>query len=176
MRQFNTGATRDTDVEKYDYEGFYHPLVVERFGQYMHHHRKQADGNLRDSDNWQRGIPIPVYVKSMLRHVISVWKGWRMQQTISEEEACAILFNVQGMLLESIKRRITNACETSTPVQQDETVQDNNDRCFSGFRAENNGPGDGGQAERDYFEPESLRLYSVPVRDKRVSRRILQGN
>lgn len=57
MREFRTGATRDNDEGKYDYEGFYHPLVVKRFGQYMDKHRKQADGKLRDSDNWQKGIP-----------------------------------------------------------------------------------------------------------------------
>ena len=41
IRQFNTGATRDTDEDKYDYEGFYSPLVMERFAQYMNKHRKQ---------------------------------------------------------------------------------------------------------------------------------------
>ena len=52
MRNFDTGATRDTDKGKNDYEGFYSPLVVEAFGDYMTKHQLQADGKLRDSDNW----------------------------------------------------------------------------------------------------------------------------
>src|SRR5580698_7792736 len=63
FRTFETGATRNLDASKYDYEGFLSPLVMERFGQYMHKHRVQADGSLRDSDNWQKGIPLQAYMK-----------------------------------------------------------------------------------------------------------------
>ena len=73
VRQFKTGATRDTDEGKYDYEGFISPLVLERFAQYMHKHRKQSDGNLRASDNWQKGIPKDAYIKSAWRHFVDWW-------------------------------------------------------------------------------------------------------
>lgn len=63
MRHFPTGATRNLDDDKIDFEGFLSPLVIERYGQYMHRHRVQADGILRDSDNWQRGIPLSAYMK-----------------------------------------------------------------------------------------------------------------
>ena len=43
-RQFSTGATRDTDEGKYDYEGFFSPLVLERYGEYMNKHRQQSAG------------------------------------------------------------------------------------------------------------------------------------
>lgn len=103
MRKFDTGATRDTDENKYDYEGFLSPLVIERFGEYMHKHRFQADGVIRDSDNWQKGIPREAYMKSMWRHFFSVWKGYRRGNDV-REDLCALLFNVQGMLHEDLKK------------------------------------------------------------------------
>jgi hypothetical protein len=102
MRTFNTGATRDSDDSKLDYEGFLSPFVIEKYAQYMHSHRKQADGKLRDSDNWQKGIPKEAYMKSMWRHFFSVWKGYRIGN-IPQEELCALIFNVMGLLHEELK-------------------------------------------------------------------------
>lgn len=102
MREFETGATRDTDEGKYDYEGFLSPQVLERFAAYMHDNRIQADGNLRDSDNWQKGIPKNAYMKSMWRHFMSVWQGHRNGE-VSQNDLCAMMFNVMGYLFEDIK-------------------------------------------------------------------------
>ncbi len=107
IRKFETGATRDIDVNKYDYEWFLSPLVMERFGKYMHKHRQQPDGNLRDSDNWQKGIPLAAYVKSAFRHFFSWWKshrGLKTEETI-EESICALIFNAQGYLHELLKQK-----------------------------------------------------------------------
>lgn len=113
MRTFETGATRDSDLGKYDYEGFFSPLVMERFGQYMHKHRTQADGNLRDSDNWQKGITPEAYMKSLWRHFMDMWslhRGWkRIAREEMEEALCAILFNVMGYLHELLKKRERDA-------------------------------------------------------------------
>ena len=49
MRQFETGATRNNDTSNLDYEGFLSPLVIKRFGEYMHKHRLQADEKIRES-------------------------------------------------------------------------------------------------------------------------------
>lgn len=107
IRQFKTGATRDTDEGKYDYEGFYSPLVMERFAQYMNKHRKQSNGELRDSDNWQKGIPKNAYIKSKMRHDMDLWFHHRgladKARDTLEDCLCAILFNVQGYLLEILK-------------------------------------------------------------------------
>ena len=54
MRTFDTGATRDSDNDKLDYEGFLSPLVLRRYAEYLHKHRKQSDGKIRTSDNWQK--------------------------------------------------------------------------------------------------------------------------
>jgi hypothetical protein len=115
MRTFETGATRDVDNDKYDLEGFISPLALERFGQYMHEHRKQSDGSIRDSDNWQKGIPLAAYRKGLIRHVRTAWALWRgwpvkqervggvLKEPTLEDALCAILFNVQGMLHELVK-------------------------------------------------------------------------
>lgn len=109
MRTFETGATRDSDSEKYDYEGFLSPAVLERFAEYMHKHRQQADGKLRDSDNWQKGIPLVAYMKSMFRHFMDLWKlhrGLPVGPGVdAEDTCCAMLFNVQGYLLETLKAK-----------------------------------------------------------------------
>src|ERR1700754_2521147 len=39
IRQFSTGATRDTDAGKVDYEGFLSPYALKAFGEYMDRHR-----------------------------------------------------------------------------------------------------------------------------------------
>jgi hypothetical protein len=112
IRQFTTGATRDTDEGKYDYEGFLSPSVIERYGAYMNKHRKQADGKLRASDNWQHGIPKDAYMKSMWRHFLDAWfihRGYkrfdkqRNEEITLDEAFCAILFNVMGYLYEILK-------------------------------------------------------------------------
>jgi len=101
-RYFPSGAYRDVDDTKIDYEGFLNPLVLQRFGEYMNHHRVQSDGKLRDSDNWQSGIPKEVYMKSMLRHVHDAWmenRGYESREGM-EDALCGIMFNSMGMLLE----------------------------------------------------------------------------
>lgn len=109
VRTFATGATRDTDLGKYDYEGFLSPLVVERYGRYMHRHRQQPDGKMRDSDNWQRGMPRDAYMKSAWRHFVDWWAHHRGRHEIArdalEEALCAVLFNVMGYLHEILAER-----------------------------------------------------------------------
>lgn len=102
MRKFETGATRNVDNNKLDYEGFLSPLVLERFAVYLNKHRVQADGQVRDSDNWTRGIPKDVYMKSLLRHVVDLWKTHRGYPTPEslEDNLCAAMFNIQGYLFE----------------------------------------------------------------------------
>ncbi len=113
IRQFESGATRDTDQNKPDYEGFLSPLVIERYGQYMNKHRKQAGGKLRDSDNWQKGIPLNVYMKSAWRHFVDWWKfhrGLALNKTTPSDEdledsICALIFNASGYLHELLKEK-----------------------------------------------------------------------
>ena len=109
MRTFGSGATRDSDSSKIDYEGFLSPLVLKRFGEYMGRHRVQADGVLRTSDNWQKGIPREAYLKSGLRHSMDWWlhhRGYPEAARESLEDAlCAVIFNAMGYLHECLKQR-----------------------------------------------------------------------
>lgn len=110
VREFETGATRDDNSDKRDYEGFISPLVVWAFGEYMHQHRFQSDGSLRDSDNWQQGIPLSSYMKSMWRHFLDLWMHHRgyneMAREDIQEALCGILFNGQGYLHELLKDKL----------------------------------------------------------------------
>lgn len=108
MRQFSTGATRDDDTGKYDYEGFLSPLVIKRYGEYMHKHRVQADGNMRDSDNWQKGIDKSAYVKSAWRHFHDWWmehRGYPSREGL-EDALCAVMFNAMGYLHEILREKV----------------------------------------------------------------------
>jgi hypothetical protein len=114
LRQFTTGATRNLDNNKLDYEGFLSPLVIEAFAKYMHSHRLQADGTMRAADNWQKGIPLDVYMKSGWRHFFDWWKLHRGVEALSPEDGhkidkvealCALMFNVQGYLHELLKEQ-----------------------------------------------------------------------
>jgi ATP:corrinoid adenosyltransferase len=112
MRTFSTGATRDNDEMKIDYEGFLSPLVLERYGRYLSKHRVQADGKLRDSDNWQKGIPKTAYMKSAWRHFLNMWKSHRYEVVRTDEmneafedSICAVLFNVMGYLHETLREK-----------------------------------------------------------------------
>ena len=119
-RLFETGATRDADDTKLDFEGFLSPLALARFAEYMHKCRTRnvpPGQDIRASDNWQKGIPLDAYMKSMLRHVMDVWaihRGWKGSADELEEALCAVLFNVQGYLHELRKQRLGNgpiACQ-----------------------------------------------------------------
>lgn len=106
MRTFDTGATRSNDSGKIDPEGFLSPLVLERYCQYLHKHRVQEDGGLRDSDNWQKGMPLDAYMKSAWRHFFTWWKWHRGWPGVEDpcDAICGLLFNVMGYLHESIKK------------------------------------------------------------------------
>jgi len=105
MRTFKSGATRNDDKNRLDYEGFINPLVEKAFAEYMHEHRIQADGELRASDNWQAGIPKDAYMKSLCRHFQDLrlhHRGYRKFATEKDikKVLSAIRFNIDGYFLE----------------------------------------------------------------------------
>ena len=75
-RTFKTGANRNSEDGKYDYEAFFSPLVLEGRAKYMHKHRFLEDGTMRDGDNWQKLFGEDhesVCMKSLMRHVMDLW-------------------------------------------------------------------------------------------------------
>ena len=114
IRKFETGATRNLSDHKIDYDGFLSASALRRFGEYMHTKRVQADGVIRDSDNWKKGIPTNEYRKSLLRHVMdlkridegeTVYDDDTKEKLDRETLLCAILFNTQGYLFELLKAK-----------------------------------------------------------------------
>lgn len=106
---FSTGATRSASDGKIDFEGHLSPEVLMVFGDYMNRHRIQRDGQLRASDNWQQGIPIHCYVKSLIRHTFEFWRMWRGREAINPDNGqpftfrdvlSAIMFNTMGLIYE----------------------------------------------------------------------------
>lgn len=105
-RTFESGATRNSDAGKFDYEGFISPLVLEAFGAYMNFNRHLENGETRASDNWQKGIPLSAYMKSAWRHFFDWWKyhrGLPIKEGIVFA-LCGLMFNVQGYLHEMLKK------------------------------------------------------------------------
>jgi hypothetical protein len=91
------------------------PIVIERYCEYMNKHRVQPDGSVRDSDNWQKGIPQEKYLKGLWRHLLHLWtrmRGFQVQDRMAsesiEEDLCAIMFNTQGLLFEVLKDKRRN--------------------------------------------------------------------
>lgn len=121
-RVFETGATRDTDTSKLDYEGFLSPRVLRRFAEYMHECRLRnvpPGQMIRSSDNWQKGIPLDAYMKSLIRHTMEVWSIHRgahaSNDKMIEDALCAIIFNAQGYLFELLKRPKADTVATDQP-------------------------------------------------------------
>lgn len=113
VRHFDTGATRDSEDGKLDFEGFLSPRVLWAFAEYMDAHRVQTDGDLRASDNWQKGIPLDAYMKSLLRHAVDLWLIHRGHEVRRPEDGKVVtladalgacMFNVQGYWHETLKR------------------------------------------------------------------------
>lgn len=105
FRTFDSGAKRDTDHGKLDFEGFLSPVVLQRFAEYMHQNRTMSDGSLRASDDWQLGMPQDEYMKSVFRHFMELWSTHRGVAAGDKQEIlCALMFNVMGYLYEELTR------------------------------------------------------------------------
>lgn len=111
IRQFASGATRDTAVGKLSYDRFNSPRVERRYCQYMEEHRQQSDGSLREPDNWKKGIDVLAYRGSLGRHTREVEDMTNLDdghvpfyipedRKALEDALCAIIFNAKGMLFE----------------------------------------------------------------------------
>lgn len=124
VREFDTGAKRDLDETKLDFEGFLSPLVLHRYAEYMHANRKMRDGSLRDSDNWQQGIPFASYMKSGWRHFFDWWKEHRGIETPEglELALCGLIFNASGYLHEVLKAKGKPSAESAQPFPMPLTV------------------------------------------------------
>lgn len=113
VREFSTGATRSSDNGKLEYRRFLSPTALRRYAEFMHKNRVQPDGNMRDPDNWKKGIPIDSYMDSLGRHYMEIWLLHDGQEVLDEKgnpvdletALCAIIFNAVGYLHEQLKEK-----------------------------------------------------------------------
>lgn len=135
MRTFDTGAVRDVDSHKLDYEGHLSPLAIEAYTRYLSAKRTLPDGTLRAADNWQLGFGATSWMQSFIRHAMQLWllhRGWPAYETrpdgtkipVTKREAlCAILFNIFGQLHELvIAEDLTDEKEAQAQVEKGQEV------------------------------------------------------
>lgn len=116
IRKFSSGATRDTEKGKLDYEGFLSPIVLQAYAEYLNKHRILPNGDVRESDNWQ-GLFGPdhekVCIKSLLRHVMDLWalhRGYhpryeRGQYPTLDDALGGLIFNAMAYWFKLLKER-----------------------------------------------------------------------
>jgi len=109
IRDFGTGATRDTADGKLDPSGYISPIVMLQFYSYMKMNELSSNGEIRSSDNWQGGMPKPVYAKSLRRHYedVALWMdGYDSYVKDGIIAAlCGVMFNCMGLLFEVLRDR-----------------------------------------------------------------------
>jgi len=130
MREFDTGATRNDNAEKFGITGFRSRYADEAYYAYMHGHRMQADGVLRDPDNWKKGMPIETYYEGLDRHHHDVFSIHESGQAFRrnedggevglEDALAAMLFNITGLLHEIGKAKL----QAAEPAEKQETLAD----------------------------------------------------
>lgn len=100
LRQFSTGAIRDSLDGKEDYIETISWRAFKRYAQYMTGKKKKYG-----EGNFKKGIPIEAYEQSLLRHVQKYlenkYEGGK--EELNEDHLSAILFNVFGIMHEENK-------------------------------------------------------------------------
>jgi hypothetical protein len=118
MRVFESGANRDDDEGKIDFEGIFHPSVIQAYGRYMESKSHLPDGSTRTSDNWQKGFGddhCKVCIKSAFRHFMDWWAWHRGDKRINiEDTLCALMFNLQAYLFKLLTDTDTYAVITDS--------------------------------------------------------------
>lgn len=96
-KQFQSGAIRDNEDNKYDFIETISWTALNRFAKYMTE-KKTKYG----SGNFKKGIPIDSYERSLLRHVHKylVNKYESGNEEPLEDHLSAIVFNVFGIIHE----------------------------------------------------------------------------
>jgi hypothetical protein len=115
MRKFSTGAIRDDDKNKINYEKGLSPLVLEAYGEFMRGNNMMPDGSYRDEGNWKKGFTKQSYMESKWRHFMTTWMihdEFIEDPTCAKiiKSLCAELFNTMGYLhVVLLERRIATA-------------------------------------------------------------------
>ena len=128
IRTFNSGATRDTDEGKLDFEAALSPIVMERFVLYMSKNRLQPNDVVRECDNWQ-GLFGPkhlnVCLKSAMRHLWAWWKahrGYKVKDGL-EDAVCGVIFNAMAYLFKILSDKAERDMDIAGQAQNDSSIE-----------------------------------------------------
>ena len=96
-RQFNTGAQRDVVTDKGRYD-LISPIMIERLAKLL-----QRGAEKYNDRNWEKGMPLSVYMDSRMRHLYKFLEGHR-----DEDHLIAAIWNLQALLHieEMVKRGV----------------------------------------------------------------------
>lgn len=93
MREFETGAVRDNDDGKLNFEGALSPQVLWAFTAYMASHSKMKDGTIRSAGNWKKGFPDDVLMECLMRHVFDLWMLYEGETPVRPEDGHEVDWN-----------------------------------------------------------------------------------
>ena len=86
-RKFNTGAQRDVVNGKGRYD-LISPIMIERLAKLL-----QRGAEKYNDRNWEKGMPLSVYMDSGMRHLFKFLEGHR-----DEDHLIAAIWNLQALL------------------------------------------------------------------------------
>jgi hypothetical protein len=86
-RKFVSGATRDLAIGKGRYD-LLPPTAIARVAR-----RYQEGGNIYGDRNWERGMPLHVFIDSALRHIFLTLAG-----DDQEDHMAAVVWNILGFM------------------------------------------------------------------------------
>lgn len=86
-RKFITGAQRDVATDKGRYE-LISPIMIERLAKLL-----QRGAVKYEDRNWEKGMPLSVYMDSGMRHLFKFLEGHR-----DEDHLVAAIWNLQALL------------------------------------------------------------------------------
>lgn len=86
-RKFSTGAKRDTNDDKGRFD-LLSPIVRDRVAKLM-----QRGAIKYDARNWEKGMPLSVYMDSGMRHANKYLEGHR-----DEDHLAAVIFNFSALI------------------------------------------------------------------------------
>ena len=115
LRMSESGAIRNSDVGKINYQGALSPLILEAYGKYIEKHSLLPDGTRRNNKNWQNLFGTPeehrqVCIESAWRHFIDLLMdhdGYESRDGI-DEALGGLMFNIQAYWFSILKERREN--------------------------------------------------------------------
>lgn len=86
-RKFSTGSKRDVNEDKGRYD-LVSPIMIERLAKLL-----QRGAQKYDERNWEKGMPLSVYMDSGMRHMYKFLEGHK-----DEDHLVAAIWNFQALL------------------------------------------------------------------------------